>query len=169
MARATPQHPLWQAMLSGSWYQTRAKGLAQARAYAKELCWQFNCSDLSETERDGILARLLPNARNIQLSPPFYCDYGANIHAGSNVSLAGGVTILDAGEVHIGANTRVGAGVVVCALHHPLDAKRRNLGWQRSEPIFIGSNVEIGNNVTILPGARIPDGSVITDNSVVRG
>ena len=58
--------------------------LVAERAACKELCYDFNATRPSmERERSELLGRLLGRmGRNCVIEPPFFCDYGYNIHVG---------------------------------------------------------------------------------------
>ncbi len=51
--------------------------------------------------------------RSLALVPPFYTDFGKNIHVGKNVFINTGCTIQDQGGVYIGDGAIIAAGAVV--------------------------------------------------------
>ena len=52
-------------------------------------------------------------------------------------------------------------------VNHPLDAERRNEGYDYGKPITLGKNVWLGGGCTILSGVTIGDNSIIGAGSVV--
>ena len=56
------------------------------------------------------------------IRPPFFCDYGYNIHLGDEVFLNFNCVILDIVEVVIGDRTQIGPAAQIYAADHPRDA-----------------------------------------------
>lgn len=103
------------------------------------------------------------------IEPPFYCDYGYNIHMGSGSYMNFGCTILDGCKVSIGSRTLFGPNVQIYSATHPLDAhvRRGTKGPEYAKPITIGDDVWVGGAVVICPGVTIGSGSTIGAGSVV--
>ena len=101
------------------------------------------------------------------IRPPFFCDYGYNIHLGDEVFLNFNCVILDIVEVVIGDRTQIGPAAQIYAADHPRDAETRRAGLEFGRPVRIGSDVWIGGGAIILPGVTIGDGAVIGAGSVV--
>ena len=101
------------------------------------------------------------------IRPPFFCDYGYNIHLGDEVFLNFNCVILDVVEVTIGDRTQIGPATQIYAADHPRDAETRRTGLEFGRPVRIGSDVWIGGGAIILPGVTIGDGAVIGAGSVV--
>ncbi|KEZ53162.1 sugar O-acetyltransferase [Metabacillus indicus] len=99
------------------------------------------------------------------LFPPFYTDFGKNIHVGRNVFINSGCRFQDQGGIIIGDGALVGHNVVLATLNHDIDPGKRST--LHPAPITIGTNVWIGANATILPGVTIGDGAVIAAGAVV--
>lgn len=97
--------------------------------------------------------------------PPFYTDFGKNIHVGKNVFINSGCHFQDQGGVTIGDGSLIGHNVVLATVNHDFDPARR--GDNLPAPIVIGKNVWIGSNATILPGIAIGDGAVVAAGAVV--
>ena len=100
------------------------------------------------------------------MQPPFFCDYGANIHLGTRVFFNFNCVVLDVCEVRIGDYTLFGPGVQILTPLHPLDAALRRQ-QEFGKPITIGSDVWVGGGALILPGVTIGSQSVIGAGSVV--
>lgn len=77
-----------QKMLAGELYDPFDPELVAARARARDLCQALNA--LSESEQDGrrrILEDLFGTGGDtVWMQPPFFCDYGTNIHLGTRCS-----------------------------------------------------------------------------------
>lgn len=99
------------------------------------------------------------------LFPPFYTDYGQNIHVGKNVFINTGCRFQDQGGITIGDGALIGHNVVLATLNHEEDPKKRHI--LVPSPIHIGNNVWIGANATIVPGVTVGDGAIIAAGAVV--
>ena len=102
---------------------------------------------------------------SFRLFPPFYTDFGKNIHVGKNVFINSCCQFQDQGGIFIGDGALIGHSVVMATLN--------------PAPIHIGKCAWIGAHATILPNVTIGDnaivgaGSVVTkdvpDNAIVAG
>ena len=99
--------------------------------------------------------------------PPFYCDFGYNIHLGRNVFMNFNCVLLDVARIEIGDFCQIGPNVQVYAADHPRDPAQRRAGLESGKPVSIGRNVWIGGGAIILPGLKIGDDSIIGAGSVV--
>lgn len=98
------------------------------------------------------------------LFPPFYTDFGKNIHVGKNVFINSGCHFQDQGGVTIGDGSLIGHNVVLATINHRFDPAHR--GDNCPAPITIGKNVWIGSNATVLPGVTIGDGAIVAAGAV---
>lgn len=155
-------------MLAGELYDPHDAELVALRTRARDLLWQLNAT----READAVIRRHLLETlfgtcgAGVWLQPPFYCDYGANIHLGTQVYFNFNCVVLDVCEVRVGDRTLFAPNVQIYAATHPLDAevrKTRELG----KPVTIGSDVWVGGAAIILPGITIGDRAVIGAGSVV--
>lgn len=96
----------------------------------------------------------------VWLQPPFYCDYGCNIHLGEKVFFNFNCVVLDVCEVRIGNRTLFGPAVQIYAATHPLDAELRKTR-EFGKPVTIGSDVWVGGGAIICPGVTIGDRAII--------
>lgn len=157
-------------MLAGKIYDANYdQELIDARADAKELCYDFNHARPSEeAKRQGIIRQLLGKTGNqFEITGPFYCDYGFNIEIGENFYANHNLVILDGAKVTFGDNVFVAPDCGFYTAGHPLDADRRNKGLEYAKPITVGNNVWFGGGVKVMPGVTIGDGAVIGGGSVV--
>lgn len=102
---------------------------------------------------------------DFRVFPPFFTDFGKNIHLGKNVFINAGCKFQDQGGIYIGDNVLVGHNVVLATLNHEENPQRR--GNLKPAPIKIGNDVWIGSNATILSGVTIGDGAIIAAGAVV--
>lgn len=142
--------------------------LMKDRRKAKNLLHRLNVTEYRVTKNARlILAELLPNTgANLYIEPPFFCDYGYNIHCGDSVFINVNCVILDENKVSIGSNVFLGPGVQIYTSSHPLDAMTRRT-HKITKPVSIGNDCWIGGNAIILPGITIGNGVVIGAGSVV--
>lgn len=97
--------------------------------------------------------------------PPFYTDFGKNIHVGKNVFINSGCHFQDQGGITIGDGSLIGHNVVLATINHGFAPAHR--GDNHPAPVIIGKNVWIGSNATILPGVTIGDGAIVAAGAVV--
>lgn len=157
-------------MLAGKIYDANYdQELIDARADAKELCYDFNHARPSEeAKRQGIIRQLLGKTGNqFEIAGPFYCDYGFNIEIGEHFYANHNLVILDGAKVTFGDDVFVAPDCGFYTAGHPLDADRRNKGLEYAKPITVGNNVWFGGGVKVMPGVTIGDGAVIGGGSVV--
>ena len=156
-------------MLEGELYNAADPQLTLERRRAKNLCRVFNATlDEVQEKRQEILADLLGTmGSNVDIQPPFFCDYGYNIALGDGVFFNYNCIVLDVCRVEIGKGTMFGPNVQIYTATHPLDYKVRSTGLEMGKAIQIGSHVWVGGSVVINPGVTIGDRSVIGAGSVV--
>ena len=124
---------------------------------AQKLTSELNGSYHDFDEIRKIFSKLIgkPVDDDFRVFPPFFTDFGKNIHLGKNVFINAGCKFQDQGGITIGDNALIGHNVVLATLNHNEDVKKRaNL---IPAPIKIGNDVWIGSNATILPGVTIGD------------
>lgn len=127
---------------------------------------------LNATAQQEVLKQLLGSIDDNDppfIEPPFYCDYGYNIHMGAGSYMNFGCTILDGCRISIGRRTLFGPNVQIYSATHPLDGHVRQgtKGPEYSKPITIGDDVWVGGAVIICPGVTIGNGSTVGAGSVV--
>jgi maltose O-acetyltransferase len=156
-------------MLSGELYDATDGELVSLRRRARDLLQRLNSSRDAEQElRQELYAGLFGSVgQGIWIEPPFFCDYGANIHLGNRVFLNFNCVILDPAEVHIGSDVLFGPAVQVYTATHPLDWRVRRQWVESARPVVIGSDVWIGGGAILCPGVTIGDRAVIGAGAVV--
>lgn len=134
---------------------------------ARRITCRINGSYHSQEELRALMSELFGRRvdETFRLFPPFYTDFGQNIHLGRNVFINAGCHFQDHGGVTLGDGTLVGHNVVFATLNHRLDPARR--AEMTPAPIVVGRNVWIGSNSTILQGVTIGDGAVVAAGAVV--
>ena len=101
---------------------------------------------------------------SFNMFPPFYADFGRNIHIGKHVFINSGCHFQDQGGIYIGDHVLIGHNVVLATINHDLNPFDRHSIYK---PIHIGNRVWIGSNVVITQGVTIGDGAVIAAGAVV--
>ena len=96
--------------------------------------------------------------------PPFYADFGRNIHFGKHVFVNSSCHFQDQGGIFIGDHVLIGHNVVLATINHDLNPYDRHNIYK---PIRIGNRVWIGSNAVITQGVTIGDGAVIAAGAVV--
>src|SRR3990172_4924619 len=93
-------------MLAGELYNAMDPLLGKERRHARELMQPFNPPPADDRpRRRHLLIELLGSVgSNVGVEPPFFCDYGYNIHLGDNVFFNFNCIILDVMRVEIGSN-----------------------------------------------------------------
>lgn len=99
------------------------------------------------------------------LFPPFYTDFGKNIHLGTGVFINSGCAFQDHGGITIGDGSLIGHQTVLATIDHGFDPAHR--GDNHMAPITIGNHVWIGAHVTVTRGVTIGDGAIVAAGAVV--
>ena len=132
----------------------------------KKLC-DLNNTYHTDTEIPALMSELIGKqvGEGFRMFPPFYADFGKNIHIGKNVFINSGCHFQDQGGIYIGDDVLIGHNVVLATINHDLDPKQKRKNHY--SPIRICSNVWIGSNATLLPGVTIGEWAVIAAGAVV--
>lgn len=155
-------------MLNGEMYSPISSDLLQERLNAKRLLHRLNVTDyLVEGKYTEIISELLPNiSPDIQIEPPFHCDYGYNIHCGKRVYFNVNCVVLDVMKVTIGSFVFFGPSVHIYTASHPMDYKLRRKR-AIAKPVSIGDDCWIGGGTIVCPGVSIGQRCIIAAGSVV--
>lgn len=97
--------------------------------------------------------------------PPFYSDFGENIHIGKNVFVNHACTFMDRGGITVEDNVLIGPKVNLITTNHPINPSERRATI--SQPIVIKKGAWIGVGATILPGVTIGENSIVAAGAVV--
>lgn len=156
-------------MLAGELYSAADPELQRLLARARDRCHAYNQLRPSATEErrrriHELFGRVGPN---VDIMPPFYCDYGIHIFAGDNLFMNYNCIILDCACVTIGHNVQFAPNVQIYTAYHPLDARERIKGPELAAPVTIGDNVWIGGGAIICQGVTIGDNTTIGAGAVV--
>jgi maltose O-acetyltransferase len=157
-----------QKMLAGELYDPFDPELVAARERARDLCRALNDTrDARQLDRRQLLESLFGSGGDsVWMQPPYYCDYGANIHLGTRVYFNFNCVVLDVCEVRIGSYTLFGPAVQILTPLHPFNAALRR-ERESGKPVEIGEDVWVGGGALILAGVRIGSRAVVGAGSVV--
>ena len=112
----------------------------------------------------------------VWIEPPFYCEYGPQLHIGDDTFVNVNAVFLDAAPIHIGARGLFAPGVQLLTVTHPARAADRTIVAPppggapyvtQSAPISIGDDVWLGAGVIVLPGVQIGDRVTVGAGAVV--
>lgn len=158
-----------QKMCAGDLYTADDPELKADLARAVAWCGRYNASfSATITEREVLLRELIGAVgADVNIRPPFFCDYGFNITFGDGVFMNFNCVILDVCVVTIGALTQIAPGVQILTADHPRDPAQRRAMLESGRPIHIGRNVWIGAGALILPGVTIGDDAIVGAGAVV--
>lgn len=150
-------------MLAGDLYLASDADLTRESRRAGEMVQQYNgAPHADDASRSAILRQLLGAVGDDSvLRPPFYCDYGYQIHIGSRVFANFGLVALDVARITIGDDVQIGPNVQLLTSTHPLDPAHRRDKWEAAKPITLGNNVWLGGGVIVCPSVTIGDNTVI--------
>jgi maltose O-acetyltransferase len=156
-------------MLAGKLYRADDPRLVAQPARADQLMRAFNAATVDDLARRAALLRELVGSvgADVEVRPPFYCDYGYNIRLGRGSFLNYGCVLLDVCRIEIGEGSQIGPGVQIYAADHPRDPGLRRQGLENGKPVRMGNNVWIGGAAIILAGITIGDEAVIGAGGVV--
>lgn len=135
----------------------------------KDKCFEYNKLNPNDRETQSIMLKeILGSAgKDAIIVPPFWCDYGYNIHVGDSFYANHNMLVQDGLPVKFGNNVFIGPNCTFTTAEHPLDPELRKKGVEIAKSITVGNNVWIGTGSIILGGATIGDNTVIGAGSVV--
>ncbi len=134
---------------------------------ARRITFRLNAAFHTPDEVRALLSELFGYTvpSSLRVFPPFYTDFGKNIHVGENVFINACCHFQDHGGVTIGDGSQIGHNVVFATLNHGLAPEKRASTYPA--PIQLGKNVWVGSNATILQGVTIGDNAVVAAGAVV--
>ena len=134
---------------------------------ARRITFRLNTAYHTPAEVRSLLSELfgytVPDT--LRVFPPFYTDFGKNIHVGEGVFINACCHFQDHGGVTLGDGCQIGHNVVFATLNHGLAPQER--ASTRPAPVILGKNVWVGSNATILQGVTIGDNAVVGAGAVV--
>lgn len=156
-------------MVAGDLYFADDPQLLQESRRAEALTKEYNeSSPLDPARRMRILADLVGSiGEETEIRPPFYCDYGCNLHIGARTFVNFGLFALDVAEIRVGDDVQIGPGVQLLTPTHPLEPEPRRAKWEAAKPIAIGDNAWLGGGVVVCPGITIGADTVVGAGAVV--
>jgi maltose O-acetyltransferase len=164
-------------MLAGELYDALDPELVAGRDSARNLTHDLNATrEADRAERRRILKDLLgAGGDDAWIQPPFYCDYGANIHLGRGCYFNFNCIVLDVCEVRIGDFCLFGPAVQIYTAMHPTEFLARRpdpneptkVAKEFGKPVTIGSDVWIGGGAIICAGVTIGSRTIVGAGSVV--
>src|SRR5690348_2769461 len=101
-------------MLAGELYRASDPQIQRDLAATADWLARYNVSQPSQ-RRSLLIERFSSVGQDVELRPPFFCDYGFNISVGSNVFFNFNCVILDVVTVTIGDRAQIGPGVHIYA------------------------------------------------------
>ena len=155
-------------MLAGQLYRDSDPELvAERSACQRQLAW-FNATE-DKDERHHFLTELLGSlGADSQIMPRLLCDYGYNVHVGSNAFINYDAVLLDVAVITIGDDVSIGPRAQLLTPLHPMeDHEARRRRWESAAPITLGDNVWLGGGVIVCAGVSVGADTVIGAGSVV--
>ena len=134
---------------------------------ARRVTFRLNAEFHTQEEVRALLSEIMGYTvpDTLRVFPPFYTDFGKNIHIGENVFINACCHFQDHGGVTLGDGCQIGHNVVFATLNHGIEPENRRFTYPA--PIVLGRNVWVGSNSTILQGVTIGDNSVVAAGAVV--
>jgi len=158
----------YQKMLAGMLYDASDDELMQMRIKAREWMHDYNQSFYGKEKRALLVQELFrKTGNNVDIQPPFFCDYGCHIEVGDNFFANFNCVFLDCNYIKMGNNVFLGPNVQLYAAHHPVIAAERIKGPELASPITIGDNVWVGGSSIVCAGVAIGSNTTIGAGSVV--
>ena len=141
--------------------------MRQQSALTRRLLMELNTKYHTDEEIVRLFSEITASEvdPSFRMFPPFYTDFGKNIHLGKNVFINSACQFQDQGGIFIGDNCLIGPGTMIATLNHYPDPERRQ--GMTHAPVVIGKNVWTGAHVTILPGVTIGDNAIVAAGAVV--
>lgn len=134
---------------------------------ARRITFQLNTAYHNPDEVRHLLSQLfgytVPDT--LRVFPPFYTDFGKNIHVGKNVFINACCHFQDHGGITLGDGCQIGHNVVFATLNHGITPEDRPNTYPA--PIVLGRGVWVGSNATIVQGVTIGDHAIVAAGAVV--
>ncbi|MDH6465190.1 maltose O-acetyltransferase [Micromonospora sp. A200] len=156
-------------MLAGEPYIANEPEIIADLDRAAQLMERFNTTAATDPQgRLAALRELLGSlGEDTSIRPPFYCDYGWQIHLGPRCFVNFNAVFLDVARITIGADVQVGPNVQLLTPTHPIEPGPRREKWEAAKPITIGDNVWLGGGAIVLAGVTVGANTVVGAGAVV--
>lgn len=155
-------------MLRGALYDPDDPELVADRTRAREITEEYNrTAPADDGRRTALLEELFGTVESGQVEPPFRCDYGYNIHVGTDFYANFDCVLLDVCPITIGRNCLLGPGVHIYTATHPRDPEERAQGLEYGAPVTVGDDVWIGGRAVLNPGVTVGDNAIVASGAVV--
>lgn len=134
---------------------------------SRRLQFELNCRYHTPEEIRDLFSQIIGKDVDgtFRMFPPFYTDFGRNIHVGKNVFINSCCQFQDQGGIYIGDGCLIGHSVVMATLNHDFAPERRQ--YLHHAPIRLGEGVWVGARAAITAGVTIGDNAVIAAGAVV--
>lgn len=121
---------------------------------------EYNRSAVTEREeRKRLLRKLLGHfGDDVEIRPPFFCEYGAHLSIGARTFVNFGLVALDVADIKVGDDVQIGPNVQLLTVTNPREP---------AKPITLGNKVWLGGGVIVCGGVTIGDNTVVNAGSVV--
>ena len=144
----------------------------------EHLVRNLNGTDMENiSERKKIIGELFGSVgNNVHVDIDFHCEYGINIHCGSDVIINMNCTFVDNNIIEIGDDVLIASNVQIYTATHSTRLRERIVtDWKPgkeichtlAKPVKICNGAWLGGGVIILPDVTIGENSVIGAGSVV--
>ena len=168
----------WDRMIAGRLYNPSNKDIERLHTRGMRRCNRFNRIALwRKKAKQRALEMLIPSAKGSGLAVffPFYCEYGVNIHVGTECFINYNCTFFDVCPITLGNGVWIGANVILAAPNHPFLAEERlNADYpdgrhdlEYAAPITLKDGCWSCSGVTICGGVTIGENSIIAAGAVV--
>ena len=101
---------------------------------------------------------------SVSIVSPFYCDNGARVKFGKNITINKGATFLSAGILEIQDDVLIGPDVKIATVNHDLKDRHHQYYFKK---VTIKKNAWICIGAIICPGVTIGENSVVAAGAVV--
>ena len=157
-------------MVAGLVYDAADGEIEKEQVKCLEKLYDYNATRPSEQKkRQQLLKEMFGSiGEGCYIEPPFHANWGGkNCYFEELVYANFNLTLVDDGNIYVGAKTMFGPNVCVATANHPVNVELREKMLQYNKDVHIGRCVWIGANTVIVPGVSIGDNSVIGAGSVV--
>ncbi len=156
-------------MIAGLLYDASDPELVQLRLTCKSLLHTLNTlpPDNTRAQHETLQKLFGSMGEKIEITPPFYCDYGFNITLGNSIFMNFNCIILDPGPVVIEDNVMFGPSVSLYTATHPVEAQERLKGPELGYAITIRENAWLGGNCVVCPGITVGRNAVVAAGAIV--